>query len=221
MVNQYKFFCNTEQEYVYKWGNKQPETCPNNSSHKIHLGSMQVKDMHSRSCCRKITISGNSTYSDDFSYPYSIFATEITFYPKTENKDDIVNSFISPDTTIGALTQAAAVSDTVIHVSSTVLNYIYNGFLVYLGSVYVGECNSYDTTASTVTLSQPLSQEFAQGSLVKITVSNVRNFILCPDTVYKKQFKDTWIRPNTVIRLQYTNNTSESKEFYYSYEYLY
>jgi hypothetical protein len=221
MVNQYKFFCNTEQQYVYKWGNIRPETCPNNSSHKVDLGSIEIKDMHSRSCCRKITISGNSTYNDDFSYPYPIFATEITFYPKTENKDDIVNSFVSPNTTIGALTQAAAVSDTVINVSSTVLEYIYNGFLVYLGSTYVGECNSYDTVENTVTLSQPLSQEFAQGSSVKITVSNIRNFVLCPDIVYKKQFKDTWIRPTTVIRIQYTNNTSESKEFYYSYEYLY
>ena len=43
-VNRYRYYCNTEGLYVYKWDTSPPSTCINNPAHSISLASVSVSD---------------------------------------------------------------------------------------------------------------------------------------------------------------------------------
>lgn len=43
-VNRYRYFCQTESNYVYKWDTKKPTTCVNNVAHTIDSNSITIID---------------------------------------------------------------------------------------------------------------------------------------------------------------------------------
>lgn len=44
IVNQYRYYCITESNFVYKWDTNIPTTCPNNATHTIDTDSMTIVD---------------------------------------------------------------------------------------------------------------------------------------------------------------------------------
>lgn len=65
-VNHYRFYCQTESNYVYKWDTRCPSSCPNNVSHNIDEESITIVDTVS-STASKITNIPQSLYDDSFS----------------------------------------------------------------------------------------------------------------------------------------------------------
>jgi hypothetical protein len=43
-VNYFRYYCNTESNYVYKWDTVNPSQCPNNNSHTIDSNSITIID---------------------------------------------------------------------------------------------------------------------------------------------------------------------------------
>jgi len=246
-VAKYRVYCQTETQYTYVWNDSLPIHCPNNTQHTIDTNTIAIVETintnsvniiqeskptggNYRSESKKITISANATETFDFTWPYLLSVLTVTLYSNLENKDDVINLFVAPETTIGVLTQSASQGNTVLHVNSTVIGNIKFGYRINLvnpieqTSVYVGECIAIDKENSTVTIDTALTENFSAGVLLQICVNNIKNFILRGETVYELSRKTTGtssLPANTTVRLQYENNSNVEKEFYFSVEYYY
>jgi hypothetical protein len=245
-VNQYRLYCTSENCYAFVWSDQPPNACPSNSQHTIDKNTITIVntvDTNSvenvqernptggnyRSESKKVIAGPNATTSFDFVWPYKISVLTMTLYTSSNSKNDIVNTFVAPNTTIGANTAAISSGNNIIAVSNTVLQYLKIGFQVSVTNgtqpSWVGECISINAANSTITLDTPAPSNIPAGQYIQMSINNVKNFVLRNDTVYelaRKTIGASSIPSSTTLRLQYQNlSTTESKELFFSYEYYY
>lgn len=242
-IFKFRIYCLTENNYNYTWDSIEPTKCPNNTEHTIDLNSITVLDEVKsnavsiiqqkntgefyRAESRKV-IAPVGLSNHDFVFPYDISVLTVGIDTKVENKDDIVNVFISPNTIIGVLTQTTEENDTEITVSQTVIDNIKKGFkvIIFSGGIYydLGECLDINKIDMKITLSQALPQIFTVGSYICMSINNIKNFILCNDVHYilgQKTIKSTFLPTGTIVRLQYNNVGNETHNLYFSFDYYY
>jgi Zn finger protein HypA/HybF involved in hydrogenase expression len=177
---------------------------------------------------KMITVPAKSTKYFDYTWPYLLSVLTLTFYTGPKNHNDIVNTFIGTQTTIGVVTKEAQKEDNKIHVNDTVISNIRVGFRVSVcykeSSVYVGECTAINKEAGTITLDSILQDTILSGALIQICVNNVKDFVLRANTTYelaRKTIGASSLPPNTIVRVQYENTSDEETDFHFGLEYLY
>lgn len=65
-VNRYRYYCNTESLYVYKWDTSPPTVCVNNPVHSINLTSISISDQVTNSGVSSGTTSLGNLSLDQF-----------------------------------------------------------------------------------------------------------------------------------------------------------
>jgi hypothetical protein len=243
MVNKWNVYCETESAWVsgYLDENITPSTCFNNNEHTINtdlsniilnISTQQVNivqtegtpGMHYRAESKKLVASPNTTTTDTHTYPYDISPMTIYLPTSAQNEGDYINSLVGENTVVGVLTSSTSTGNTVLNVNSTVIQNMQVGYIVSLGNsnTVVGECTVIGNNQ--ITISDPLDASYSAGTLVKISVNNIKNFYLQGSTSYHLGTKNllcSFIPANTPIKMAYTNNSNETKDFYYMMEYYY
>jgi len=246
----YKIFCETENQYVYTWcDNTQsaPQSCPNNTSHTISntmsisdkVVSNNVKIQSSilpnnnfmTESFRLSNILPNSTQSMSISYPFDISIITVTMSVINNNGEtnDSIDTIIAPDTVIGVNTQTVNISDTVIHVSPTVIANVNVGhFLNITNGTNInnlGRIVSIDNVNSTVTIETMAANTFAPLSYIRLNVYKIKNLLLDSTGTTSLTGVPTLtsrLQSHLPIKLIYTNNsTIYTKSINLIIQYLY
>lgn len=138
----------------------------------------------------------------------------------SQNVGDEFSIYVNPDTLTGLTTANSISTDTVIHVSPTVISNIQPGLTVSItdnvNKSILSECSDVDKVNNTITLSDQLGYNFATGSKVLLSLPrlqniflyNAENLVFGLDNMYSN---DT--PKGTVARVYYTNNTGGDKKF--------
>lgn len=244
-ISYYRYFCNTENIYVYNWNDCTPVCCPNDITHHIDNNSVSVIDSvdsntttinqksgdiegNYRVESKVIYIPANQTSSVVLSWPFNISIMTLNWTSSQIHKGDIINGFVAENTIIGKITKQTNIGDTVLHVSPSVFEHINKGYLVSVTdgqqSINMEQCISMDKAAGIITCENSVTTSLNAGSYLQITVNNIRNFhILEPESVRlaNKHLSSSPISAGTKVKFQYQNNGSIPKTFVFQYEYLY
>jgi hypothetical protein len=240
----YSLRCSSENKLVYTWSETSPQVCPNNTNHLIDLSSIKIIDTviqnsvsiiqsngqtgdNYRVESRKLTIPANTTIHEDYTWNFPIAVMTINWYATVDNVGDVINGYVAPNTTIGAITSNITAGDTLIHVSPTVFTYIKVGYEVNITNgatnIIMGEVVTIDKVNSTLILSTPATENINAGAYLQMTVRNIYNIHLVPGVVNlaSKHIESSFLPKNTVARLRYTNNGNTEKTFTFWYEFMY
>lgn len=244
-LNKYSLRCSSENKLVYTWAETLPQVCPNNTNHLIDLSSIKIVDTviqnmvtisqsssgltgtNYRVESKKLVIPANSTIYEDYTWNYPIGIMTINWYSTLENTGDVINGYVAPYTTIGAITNNITAGNTLIHVSPTVLTYISIGYEVNITNgvtnIIMGEVIAIDKVNSTLILSIPATENINAPAYLQMTVHNMKNFILVPGLINlaSKNIESSFLPKNTVARFEYTNNGNTEKTFTFFYEITY
>jgi hypothetical protein len=246
-LHEWSIYCNTEQAFItgYTKTSDYPQDCFNDVSHSVSKipslvkvitnNNVQIQEEsidtggHFRAVNYKMTCPvGVSAH--DYSYKHPVSALSITIPVVDSYKDDSVEVQVGPDAIIGNITSNISISDTVINVSSTVVEYIKTGFYVnfFTGALTEPEILvvSVDKINNTITLASGVSQNFsaATPTYVRMTIKLLVDFTFGHPSrleIGKDKIGGSYIPTGTVIRVVYTNNGSVSKDFYTMIELLY
>jgi len=241
IVNKYRMFCITENDYIYKWDNTLPSHCYNNTSHILDTSTITIIDTIStnemkisqelvptggnyRTEAKEFVLDGSAIQTFDISWPYRVSMLTITILSGDDNGDDILNTYIAPNTVIGIITQNISENDTIINVNQTVVDNINLGYRVYINNIFIGECINIDKTALTITIDTPSIINAVIGNYCTITINNIKNFLLKKNATYelgRKTIGGSSIPANTIVRINYENKSQTTKELYVQWEYLY
>ena len=239
----YRFYCNTEATFVQDWNISVPTVCPNNSGHSIDSTTMTILDKITRAQVEVIpqvgttggqyraqsvsfTIPANTTGTYSNVWPYDISVKTVSFNTIQAQQGDVINSLIAPNTIVGVLTSPVAIGDTVINVSSTATAISMKGFLFAIsdGTNTANLQEIVDIGTSTITCHTASTFAFAAGSVVMVTVNNIRDFVIGPAGPVHLQASGSTaavIPANTTVLVTYQNNQSVSTVFNYNFEFFY
>jgi hypothetical protein len=139
--------CTTDDTYEYVWHYEEPTVCPKkNATHSIDASKTTVVDKieenmmkvqeestptggHFKCECMVIDIAANETKVQDISWVYPVSVFTIFFTTTADHEGDLIKVEAGPDTVVGTITSDVSASDTVINVSSTVIDNIDIGFV--------------------------------------------------------------------------------------------
>lgn len=244
-INNYRFYCRTESAFVYDWNTITPTKCPNDTTHTIDPNSISIIDSITSNSVNiiqsspsindnyrvesiYISIKPNELYTSLFSWPFNVGILTVNWNSGENNRGDIVNCYISPNTTIGAITQDIHQGDTVIHVSPSVLTYISKGYNVNITdgiqNLNLEQCIDTNSIDNTITVQNQVSTSMKAGSAVQMTIHNIKNIILTEPSQMRlatKHLSSSFLPANTQIKFTYQNNSNTAKTFCVFYEYLY
>ena len=244
-INNYRFFCNTENKFVTAWAENKPTVCPNNKQDLIDLSSITIIDsVNSNSVniiqytegiqglyrvqSKSLFIPARQTISEDVTYDIPISILSMSFTTTKQNTGDMIDCYVAPNTTIGFITNNISNGDSVIHVSPTVITNIKRGYIVTItnGTIILnmGECISINTTTNTIKCNVQSNSNINTGALLQITVHTVKNFIVGPPSSISfnsKTLESTLVPANTIMRVVYQNNSNIDTTFYRVLEFLY
>lgn len=244
-INNYRYFCNTENQYVYDWSELTPTTCPNDNTHHIDNSSFVIVDTIDNSIVvinqkagdvqgnyrvesKLIYIPANQTVSEILSWPFNVSIMTLNWTSAEIHRGDIINGYVAENTTIGYITNKINIGDTLLHVSSKVFDYINKGHIVNITdgtqNINMEQCISIDKAAGTIVCENPSSIVLNQNSYLQITIHNIRNMhIGDPESIRlaNKHLGSTAINAGIKLNFQYQNNSNKPKSFVFQYEYLY
>lgn len=245
IVNNYRLYCNTENKFVTVWSPNKPTVCPNNIQDQIDTTSITIIDSINSNAVniiqysdgiqglyrvqsRSMFIPARQTISEDVSYKIPISILSMSFTTTRQNTGDLINCYVSPNTTIGGITSNINNGDTVIHVSPTVVTNIKRGYQVTITDgitiLNMGECISINSNNNTIICDVQANGNINAGAHLQITVHNIKDFMVGPpaSTVFNnKTLQTTLVPANTVMRVVYQNNSNIDTTFFRCLEYLY
>jgi hypothetical protein len=246
-VKLWRVYCNDESAFFQVWSPTEPTACPNNVAHTIDPDKTTVIDKISKSevQIQEELVSTQGIYRYQ-GYKYTIPAGtvgDITVlnlewdYPITllnghfdaslDQVGDVIDGWVVPNTPIGYTTAAVNIGDTLINVSSTVLQYIYIGYTVKItdgvNTVELGECIAKDIVNNTITVQTASSIAFSPGAYVQIIVKVVdQNYVATND---RYEFAKKKVGGKTLndckFQINYKNNTGLAKDFSFGLEFMY
>lgn len=244
-LNKYSLRCSSENKLVYCWNETTPQVCPNNTSHLIDLSSIQIVDTivqnsvniiqssgdtgnNYRVESRKLVIPANSELIQEYTWQYPIDVMTINWYADTSNLGDVINGYMAPNTTIGAITSNVSSGATLIHVSSTVLSYIKIGYELNITNgvninIFMGQVKAIDKVNNTLLCTIPASGSINAPAYVQMTIHNIYEVYLVPGitNLANKRVTSSALPKNTIAKLKYTNNGNTEKTFLMYFEFMY
>ena len=241
---QYKVYCTDEQTYHTAWYNNMPMNCPNNYRHGIDpsktvriqsrpvdvtLVRIQEENTLTNGNFRFESFTwmcpSNCTTTHDITFPYSINILSTQANTSQDNYGDVLNVTVVPgNAIIGVTISNIVVGQSNFFVSNTVLNYMNQGFQCILGSENVGEVFKINVDSNMISTQYAASNSYNASTYVKINVPIVKNLKFLAPTTYNVgggKIGASYVPPGTTLRAQYTNNSSNDKEFCVNVEYLY
>ena len=244
----YQYTCDNETGNPYKeeWRNSEdtvPSHCITDSSHtisNIHIVDTMTNDTvkidendsgTGGSYCaetKNMVIPANSTETFDYTYPFPVSVLSIEFHVKNQQNDE-VELHVAPDTTIGMITSPVSIGDTVINVSSTVIQYTKKGYYIKLfdgtNMNDLGRVVNIDIDNDTITLENAATYSFAlTPTYIVQTIKMIPHLVIGPDGRYmigESKIGGSILPTDTVIRVVYKNTSDVEHSFYPMIEYLY
>lgn len=249
-IYKYRLKCTTENKYVYVWSETTPNNiCPNNSSHTISTTEspkiVDIKDDHImivkeentptngfyQSICKKWTIPASSGPHnldfDLFKFPINLLST--SFVTTNDHIGDKMDAVVAPNTVIGVIIANVAINDIFIYVSSTVLDYIYEGDYVELtdgtNTSNLGVVIDVLKSTNQIKVDIPSTNNFnaSTPTYVKRTSYYCKDFYIgfpFKYTAGEDKIGGSYIPANILVRLVYYNNSATTKDFYCQLNYL-
>lgn len=247
----WRVYCATDSKYEYIWldeTNSAPTTCPTNTAHTITTSLTKIYEIRSPASVEitqkagaigdnfkwdtvAFTATANTTTTHSFSYPFDINMLEATILSSSENTGDNMSWVVSENTTIGAITANVSVSDNVINVSSTVIDYIQVGFKANLfdgsNTEDLGYVISIDSENSTITTENASTQAFSAATPTYVRMSiyfvdNIEFGHAGRHEIGGSKIKSTFVPANTVVKCYYVNNSaSDDKRIVADIELMY
>jgi hypothetical protein len=253
MTTLYKWrvYCTTDAKYETVWSPTEPTTCPADPiTHSINAAltasfetiapnTVQIQEeftntqgIYQFQGFKDVIPAGTpgATTVINRTWPYGITLLNGGFDSSSAQIGDELSALVAPNTVIGALTVAANIGDTVLHVSSTVMTNMLMGYKVALYNGInmdeLGLCVAIDTVNSTITVQTPLTHAFGTSptSYIMISVEVVKSLYIGSSRTYdfaKKKVGGKYISANTAVRLVYINNDGVQKDFIYYMELMY
>ena len=249
----YRLRCVIENAYKYVWessDNPIPTLCPTDSSHTVDTSVTAIVGEISKNTTKieeetvptgghfrsetveyNITaVNGNTqVITKTWDYPVNIIVLKMITL--ADNIGDTITIYVGKDTVVGAITSAVTNGDTVINVSSTVMDVIAIGYLVNITDGInvseLGEVISIDTTNNQITVSTASDNSYspATPTYVRAYVMGISNFkhLIANHITYLGEHKigSTYIPTGTVVSGHYTNVGTTTKKTYIIAEYLY
>jgi hypothetical protein len=245
-VIKWRVYCITESAWSYGYLEEgiEPSKCFNNDSHTINENSYQEEEKISNMNVNVIeeivptggnykamgykfvNVAGENIH--EYSYPYKITGLRISFCSSEQNRDDTMELSIAPNSTIGTITAGVSISDTVLTVSSDVLDEIMVGYYVNLmdntNNDNLGVVVAVNKINSTITVKNGAVHAFSIGSLIKMTVKMVENYTFGYEgrmTLGDCKIGGSHLRKNCKVIVKYVNNKQTTVNFYPIIEFLY
>jgi len=243
----YRVYCIQENKDVFQWSEIPPTICPNDhgdrtidSSRTVIVDSRgkeivtvnEPTDGYYQAITDKIIVPSDtpgSTYIHNLSFPMDVIMWRSEFKPSTNMVGDELSVIAGPDTIVGTLTSSGSIGETTITVSSTVITNVVKGIDIAIDDTVnyqdLGRVTAIDTDNSTITFENSLTNNYAIGSLIKINICMLRDYVIDDDSERlkfgDKGFKGKLIPAGTVMRLKYKNNNGQAKTWYWRLEYYY
>jgi hypothetical protein len=249
-VYKWEIYCNDEAGFQYWWLDSDtvgPTTCPNDSGHSVNPNSVALVDSIENNDVRVLEEDGTiptsgsyqmnsfcymcgpgiTTHTESFPTPISGLAVE--YVVNEDNVGDEFKILVAPNTTIGVITADVSASDTVINVSSTVIDNMTPGRYMRItdGSTTndLGRVVDVDTNLSQITVETAATDAFAAATptYVQMTVQRAHVHIM---RAWLAEFGSSkigasTIPANTPIVLEYNNRHHYYKQFVVQLENLY
>lgn len=248
-VTKWKLHCDTEDADITGYLNSDlgtPTKCFNNNTHTISGTPEKLEIINndkrtiqeqSKPLCGnfraetfRIDILPLETKIHDKTWPIDVAPLSVNVLSNDIHINDTLQVDISPDKICGTLTQNAAVSDTILNVSSTVMKFCEVGFYVSISDGTNidngGMVLEKNFINNTITISTPLIHAFLASTptYIKLTVRMLgpHEFGITDGLVLgATKIGASFIPKNEIVRSTYINNSNNHKELYIVIEYLY
>ena len=246
-IYKWRVFCTTTSTYQFVWAEDEPTTCPTDTSHTIDPSKSVIVEVREENTVKikeentptggnfraetvAFDIPANSTVSQDFSWKCGINVLELNFYPRNEEVGNIIDIEFGPDTITGNITSDVAIGDTIINVSTTVIENVYVGYHLKLfdgvNTDDLGMVISVDKVNNTVTMDVAATKAFSAASptYIQQTVYLTKQFEISNAWRYalgESKIGGNYIPANLTTRVRYQNNTINNVRFVATLEYLY
>jgi len=248
-VFQYRIYCVQEAAYVYVWGTTAPTLCPNdhadrtldatkttvtNTVSEKHVFATEPYNGYFQATTIPITVpSGDpgDIYTQDVSFPMNITMWTTGFRPQSSMVGDMFCVLVAPNTTVDVVTQTVNIGDTVLHVTGAMCNntniVLGNDISITDGTNtnHLDRITELNTANNTITITEPPTVSFAAGSVMKLNIQLVRDYMIDQSTenieYARKGLRGKTLPANTILRVMYHNNTGTAKTFYFNMEYYY
>jgi hypothetical protein len=175
-----------------------------------------------------VAASANATTTYDFSFKYDIAPLVIKFRTNESHRGDVINLFIAPNVTIGALTQTATSGNNYFYVTPASFDWLTVGCVCRITTGVItdelGDVIEIDYSTGKVTVENNLTNTFSAGSFVQMSVCIMRNYIISEPgdhSIGDSKIGASYIPKGQLVRLVYTNNSNTDKLFVWSTEMLY
>lgn len=252
IVYYWRVYCTTDAKYEYVWSEDEPTTCPTDPvGHSINsadTSAIDQRDPHIVQIQEELVSTqgiyqfvgyettipagtpGDVTPIDLVWPDYPITLMNGSFDAAADQIGDEISVEVAPNQIVGAITANVTASDTVINVSSTVLDNTYVGYRVFLfdgvNMDVMGICTAIDKGAGTITCKTGAVNAFSAVSptYVMISVDVIKNLHIGAARTYefaKKKVGGKAIPAGTVTRINYMNNDGVQKQFKYNIELMY
>jgi len=224
-------YCINEGVYKDVTQKARPTVCPTDPTHTLNSSlstysvSLNPSNLLNISqnpgyfCSSGISFScaASTTTTFDQIYPYDVTIIVGKMLVEDANQGDVLNIILTPNLTIGTLTQNASIGDTVIYVDDTAINNYAKGVYFTINSgpstYYIKSLNLMD---STITLTTALAEAYVSGNTIQRNIPIVQNFTLPSKGIVllgELNHISTYIPAGATFRFLYTNNTSSVKTF--------
>lgn len=249
-IYKYRINCQTDG-YTYVWAETEPSVCPVNTAHTITAADTTIIETNKPDVisikeettatngiyktigyCLPIP-SGNvgniTTQSVSFKLPMNLM--DAWFFANEEHVTDEITVAIAPDTIIGVITSNIQSGETVLPVSSTVIDNSFTGYDVglYNGatSEALGMIMAHDSVNGNITVENATSIGWNTSPLttyVRMTPILIDHCIMNSPGKYmfaEKKIGGKYFPANTAIEVRYKNNEGNAKNFIFNIEFLY
>lgn len=251
-INKWKIFCITENTWSYGYLDSTatpPTTCFNNTSHTVNPDSISIVETISPNT---VTISENDPdepndigdnyitegYSVDLpantittkqiSWPIPINVLSTNYSTLDTHIGDIID-IVSNSINIGTVTANVSIGDTVLTVSSTVVNAAIKGYEILItdgtNTDFLDSVISINKNNNTITIRQSPTHTFSIGSLIKIQKRIMKNVEIGMSWLYEPsrgRIVGTRVKANQTLNIKYNNkSTSVDKRITFNIQYLY
>lgn len=237
IVNQYRLYCETEQDSVYIWDIVEPTVCPNNADHTILADSATVvntvSDKHvtiveeniptgghfaARTTCVNVDpITGKG--SKTLSWHHPVTPLSITFVSEEIHRGDKLNLSIAKNTPISPL---LGVSGNTIQLMA-IPDILAVGFYISLSNGYdMGIVTAVNKVNNTITTSIPYSGDISGTVLMSIYI--FKDYEIGPPQTHvigQSKVGGRYVPANTPITIDYTCDPGVAKKMIGCVEYLY
>lgn len=241
----WRIYCETEQDWTYGYLDDTqgtPSTCFTDTEHIVNGNSQQQMNETSLTIPKfriaeesietggsykmegfKLTCPANQVSSKTVSWsiPVSVLATH--FISQESYEGCIVETIVSPETTIGVLTANIDSGVSVLPASTTVIQYASVGCEIFINSDLIGEVTSVN--ADTITLNANTTTNYTAYSYIKMQYRVLKNYELSALTskvdLGVTTIGGSYIPSGTLIKVLFNNTTNSSITFRFGFEYLY